>query len=521
MTTSEIQSTLYSPVYVIGVGMTKFVSPGDVKQDYQLFVKQAVNDALKDAGLDFSHVEQACVGYVYGESGCGQKALHEIGVTGIPIHNVNNNCATGATALFLAKKLIESKACDCTLAVGFEVMEKGVLTSKFRDRTHPMDKHIEFLSKKYGIKPAPITAQLFGAAAREHMEKYHSTAEHFAKIAWKNHKHSINNPYSLQQTEYSLDDILASKETFHPITKLQCCPVANGAAAAILASKEFVYKNGLQNQAVEILAMELATDLPTTFSEQSCIKLVGFDMTKKAAKTAFKKAGIQPMDIDVIELHDCFSTNELITYEALGLCDVGKGAELVESGNNTYGGKFVVNPSGGLISKGHPLGATGVAQCVELTWQLRQEAGKRQVSGAKLALQHNIGLGGAVVVAVYKKALESTEKCEKSKSDGFFRTLKNKIRRPAEISNLTGNIRFNVNNQEGKSQVWSVLMEKGECTVLEGTIEAPNCIITASDDLLMNIFDLHQLLMNKDVKIKGDTDFFLKLIPNSHLMGKL
>lgn len=186
------------------------------------------------------------------------------------------------------------------------------------------------------------------------------------------------------------------------LTRLQCCPTSDGAAAAILASEEFVIKHGLQNNAVEILAIEMATDTPSTFDEKSSIKLVGFDMSKQAADMAYKKANISVQDVQVIELHDCFSANELITYEALGLCPIGKAGELVDSNDNTYGGKYVINPSGGLLSKGHPLGATGLAQCCELCWQLRNQAGDRQVVGAKVALQHNIGLGGAAVVAIYR-----------------------------------------------------------------------------------------------------------------------
>lgn len=216
-----------------------------------------------------------------------------------------------------------------------------------------------------------------------------------------------------------MQQILSSPKVFGPLTKLQCCPTSDGAAAAILASERFVRSHGLEGQAVEILAMEMATDFPSTFTDRSCIKIIGYDMTKAAAEKVFRKANRQPKDIQVVELHDCFSVNELITYEALGLCAPGKGGELVDRCDNTYGGKYVVNPSGGLISKGHPLGATGMksfkprmpdiysplfsglAQCAELCWQIRGEAGARQVQGATLGLQHNIGLGGAVVVGLY------------------------------------------------------------------------------------------------------------------------
>jgi len=235
------------------------------------------------------------------------------------------------------------------------------------------------------------------------MKKYGTKLEHFAKIAEKNHRHSENNPYSQFRDVYTLDQILKSPKVFDPLTKLQCCPTSDGAGAAILCSEDFVIKHKLFDNAIEIAGMTMTTDFPSTFEEKSMIKIVGYDMTKNAAIKAFKESGLTPNDVQVIELHDCFSSNELLSYEALGLCPEGKAGELIDRGDNTYGGKWVINPSGGLISKGHPLGATGLAQCAELCWQLRGLAEKRQVSGAKVALQHNLGLGGAAVVAIYKK----------------------------------------------------------------------------------------------------------------------
>ncbi|XP_018495033.1 non-specific lipid-transfer protein isoform X2 [Galendromus occidentalis] len=389
-------------VFVTGVGMTPFARPGDKKRDYPVLAREAVTAALADARLPYSEVQQAVCGYVYGDSTCGQRALYEVGLTGIPIYNVNNNCSTGSTALLLAKQLVEGGLSECVLAVGFEKMDRGSLTSKFRDRANPVETHAKVLAATYGISPAPMAAQMFGAAGMEHMEKYGTTKEQLAKIAVKNHKHSVNNPNSQFRTEHTLQEVLESPEVFGPLTKLQCCPTSDGAAAAVLMSEDMVRRLGLQDQAVEIIAMEMATDLPSTFEGKSCIKMVGFDMTKTAAERAFRKTGLTPNDVQVIELHDCFSANELITYEALGLCPIGKAGEFIDRGDNTYGGKFVVNPSGGLISKGHPLGATGLAQCSELCWQLRGKAGNRQVPGAKIALQQNVGLGGASVVALYR-----------------------------------------------------------------------------------------------------------------------
>jgi sterol carrier protein 2 len=359
--------------------------------------------ALQDAGLSYKDIEQAVVGYCFGDSTSGQTALYELGMTGIPIYNVNNNCSTGSTALIMAKQIVEGGIANCVMALGFEKMARDSMTKQqFPDRRSPLLRFIEVLSETHGIAAAPMAAQLFGSAGIEHMQKYGTTVEHFAKIAQKNHKHSVNNPYSQYRDEYTIDEILNSQMVHDPLTLLQCCPRSDGGAAAIVCNEQFVHKHGLEPQAVEILAMEMVTDKPSTFNEKSCIKLVGYDMTKSAADKAYQVAGLKPEDVDVVELHDCFATNELLSYEALGLCGEGEGRLLVDRGDNTYGGKYVINPSGGLISKGHPLGATGLAQCSELCWQLRGTCGLRQVPNAQIALQHNIGLGGAVVVSLYR-----------------------------------------------------------------------------------------------------------------------
>jgi acetyl-CoA acetyltransferase len=245
---------------------------------------------------------------------------------------------------------------------------------------------------------------MFGNAGREYMERYGVTAETFAKIGEKNHRHSVNNPYSQFQDEYSLQDILNAPMVYDPLTKLQCCPTSDGGAAAVIASERFVREHNLWDQAVEIAGQAMTTDFESTF-DGSDMSLVGVHMTKAAAEQAYEESGLGPEDMQVIELHDCFSANELVTYEGLGLCKEGEAGELVHEGATTYGGQWVVNPSGGLISKGHPLGATGLAQCSELTWQVRGTADKRQVPNVKAALQHNLGLGGAAVVTVYTKAV--------------------------------------------------------------------------------------------------------------------
>jgi len=391
--------------FVIGVGMTKFEKPGSKEWDYPDMAREAGTRALQDAGIAYDLVEQAFVGYCYGESTSGQRAVYQLGLTGIPVVNVNNNCSTGSSALYMARQAVKGGLAGCALALGFEKMEKGSLGVKYTDRTNPMDKHAEALFRVREPEASPPAPQMFGNAGREHMERYGSTPEHYAWIGWKNHRHSVNNPYAQFQTEYSLEEIKNAKMIHDPLTKLQCSPTSDGSGCAIVASERFVDEHDLWDHAVEIAGQSMVTDMASTFEEGSSIKVVGYDLSKEAARRALEEAQADIGHVDVIELHDCFSANELITYEALGLADEGEGHRLVEREATTYGGDGpVVNPSGGLISKGHPLGATGLAQCSELTWQLRGEADARQVEGAKLALQHNIGLGGAAVVSVYKPA---------------------------------------------------------------------------------------------------------------------
>src|SRR5213592_982239 len=384
--------------------MTKFEKPGTKEGDYPDWAKEAGEKALADAGISYEEVEQAFVGYCYGESTSGQRAVYGLGLTGIPVVNVNNNCSTGSSALYMARRAVRGGLADCALALGFEKMEMGSLGVKWTDRTNPMDKHAMAMFAVREPEQSPPAPQMFGNAGREHMERYGSTPDHYAWIGYKNHKHSVNNPYAQFQDEYSIEDIKAAKVIHEPLTKLQCSATSDGSACAIVASERFVEEHDLGDQAIEIAGQAMVTDMHSTFEDRSSIKIVGFDMSREAAERAYEEAEVGPDDIDVVELHDCFSANELITYEALGLAAEGEGHKLVENEDTTYGGRWVVNPSGGLISKGHPLGATGLAQCSELTWQLRGEADKRQVDGAKVALQHNIGLGGAAVVSVYKPA---------------------------------------------------------------------------------------------------------------------
>jgi acetyl-CoA acetyltransferase len=388
-------------VNVIGVGMNKFQKPGQ-SEDYPQMAQVAARAALADAGVSYDDIEQVYVGYVFGDSTCGQRAVYEIGLTGVPVFNVNNNCSTGSTALMLARQAVAGGLAECVLALGFEKMEKGALGSKWTDRASPVEKHAQVMNDVQGFTQAPPTAQMFGGAGREYRWMYGTRRETFAKISEKARRHAVNNPYALFNQPLTVEEVMAAEEVFDPLTRYQCCPPTCGAAAAVLCSDEFARKLGI-DRPVYIAAQAMTTDSPSSFSGNSMIKMIGYDMARQAARKVYDQAGIGPEDVDVVELHDCFTTNELLSYEALGLCPEGGAEKFIWDGDNTYGGKFVVNPSGGLLSKGHPLGATGLAQCTELVWQLRGQAERRQVEGARVALQHNLGLGGACVVTLYRR----------------------------------------------------------------------------------------------------------------------
>ncbi len=387
-------------VRVVGVGMIPFAKPG-ASEGYIDMGSKAVAAALADAGLPYSAVQQAYAGYVYGDSTCGQAVLYRAGLTGIPIFNVNNNCSTGSTALFLARQAVASGVVDCALAVGFEEMRPGALASYFPDRVGPVNRHADLMAELQAPDPkAPRAAKLFGGAGAEYAEKHGLGHDTFARIAAKARVHAANNPYALFRNLLSVEEILASPQQYGPMTRYQCCPPTCGAAAAIVCSPAFAARHGLDGS-VAIKAQAMTTDTASTFDDRSMMKLVGYDMAKQAASSVYEAAGVGPDDIQVVELHDCFTANELLTYEAIGLTPEGTAEKFIVDGDNTYGGKVVTNPSGGLLSKGHPLGATGLAQCTELVWQLRGTADRRQVPNVTHALQHNLGLGGACVVTLY------------------------------------------------------------------------------------------------------------------------
>jgi sterol carrier protein 2 len=390
-----------SQVVVTGVGMVPFAKPGKSEAYYQMGEK-AARAALDDAGIAYSAVQQAYVGYVYGDSTCGQAALYGIGLTGLPIINVNNNCSTGSSALFLARQAVASGVADCVLALGFEQMVPGALGSSFPERVSPLFRHQEAEREIQGIDPAaPGAAQLFGGAGQAYADEYGVDPSLFAHISVKARKHAANNPYAVFRDPVTVEQVLGSPVIYGPLTRLQCCPPTCGAAAAVVCSPEYARRHGLDGS-VAIRAQAMTTDTAASF-EHDMRKVVGYDMAVDASRQVYEASGVGPEDIRVVELHDCFTTNELLSYEALGLTPEGTAEKFVLDGDNTYGGRVVTNPSGGLLSKGHPLGATGLAQCTELVWQLRGQAGPRQVDDVSVALQHNLGLGGACVVTMYEK----------------------------------------------------------------------------------------------------------------------
>ena len=389
-------------VLVAGVGMIAFTKPG-ANEPYPQMAAKATAAALADAGIGYELIEQAYVGYVYGDSTCGQRALYEVGMTGIPVVNVNNNCSTGSTALFLARQAVASGAADCVLALGFEQMSPGALGTVFSDRPSPLDHFEKVTGELVGDREMPITLRYFGGAGIAHMQQYGTQLSTFAKIRAKASRHAANNPLALFRTVVSEDEVLNAPILWPGVmTRLMACPPTCGSAAAIVCSPQFAQRHGIES-GVRIRAQAMTTDRAVTFEARDMREVVGFSMAREAAAQVYEAAGVGPQDLDVVELHDCFAQNELLTYEALGLCPQGDAEKFVCDGDNTYGGKVVTNPSGGLLSKGHPLGATGLAQCTELVRQLRGTADKRQVQGARLALQHNLGLGGACVVTLYER----------------------------------------------------------------------------------------------------------------------
>lgn len=386
-------------VVIAGVGMTPFYRPSE-RMRYEDLAELAIRDAVADSGVAFEDIGQIYAGWVYGDSTAGQRAIYPTGMSGVPIVNVNNNCASGSTALFLAQQAVDSGAVECALAVGFEEMSPGALEFVFEDRTPPLDKHIAVISEALGHDNGPMTPRLFAAAGKELSEQTGIVADDFARIAVKARHHAAQNERAVYRSPLSVEEVALSKPVVEFLTRAHCCPPTSGAAAAIICTPEFARAKGLAGT-VQILAQTMTTDTPETFKTAQGV--VGAGITEQAAKTVYEEAGIGPDEVDVVELHDCFTVNEAQSYLSLGLTTPSDLIRFISEEQNTYGGKVVVNPSGGLLAKGHPLGATGLAQIFELTTQLRGQAGNRQIEGARTALQHNIGVGGAAVVSLLQR----------------------------------------------------------------------------------------------------------------------
>jgi acetyl-CoA acetyltransferase len=394
---------MHNKVIIAGVGMVPFLKPGQ-SPSYDLMGAEAARAALADAGIAYSLVEQAFAGYVYGDSCAGQAALYHLGMNGIPIFNVNNNCSSGSSAFALASQLVDSGALECALAVGFEEMLPGALDMVFPDKVGPLARHEEAVAQLMNLsdeeRGTPPAVCLF-AAQVDAMLDMEITEETLANITVKSRRHAAENPHAIFREQISVEEILSMPPIFRRLRKLYACPPSCGAASVLVCSESFARAHGIRDD-VSLAGSGSGSDR-AEYLRGDVLDIMFQALSRDAANQAYDNAGISPQDVDVIELHDCFVSNELATYVALGLCDTEDLNKFVSEEHNTYGGKIVINPSGGLLAKGHPLGATGLAQIAELTWQLRGSAGKRQVEGARIALQHNGGLGSAGFVNILKK----------------------------------------------------------------------------------------------------------------------
>jgi acetyl-CoA C-acetyltransferase len=389
-------------VLIAGVGMVPFQRPGH-SDPYDVMAEAAVRAALADARLDYDLVDQAFAGFVLADSCSGQRALYRVGLSGIPIANVSNNCASGSTALHLARMAVRSGEAECALAVGFEEMRPGALDRVFPALPDPLERHRECVAEAMGYGPEerarPPALQLF-AAQLEWLRRELGVTDHaFAQVAVKARAHARSNPYAIFREPLTAEAILAQPPLFGHLRKLYACPPSCGAAAVIVCTSRFAARYGLR-QDVALLAQVTVSDVAADLEQPNVLDALGREATRRAARRAYELAGVGPEDVDVAEVHDCFVSNEMVSCASLGFCAEDRIDEFVLGGENTYGGRVVVCPSGGLLAKGHPLGATGLAQIAELTWQLRGEAGARQVDGARTAVQHNGGLGSSLSVAI-------------------------------------------------------------------------------------------------------------------------
>ena len=376
--------------YIVGVDMIKFGRFPD-KTVPQLGAEAALM-ALDDCGLQIQDMEALYCGNLGQASAMvGQRVLQEIGQTGIPVVNVSNACATGATAFREAWASVKAGLYDCVLAVGVEQMGKGLLGGAGGKTGIP----------KEGLLGSGTMPAVFAEAGMEHARKHGTTFEQFAKVSVKNHHHSTLNPKAMYQIETPLEEVMNAEMISYPNTKLMCSVNVDGSAAAVICSESKAKELGLMKRAIKVRASVLTSD---PWQERDLVMPDVNSCTRKAAKAAYEMAGIGPEDVDLVELHDCFATAEILHYENLGLCGDGEAGKLIDDGDVALGGRIPVNVSGGLLSKGHPLGATGIANIYEVSTHLRGEAGARQVEGAKIGLTHVIGLGSACGIHVLETA---------------------------------------------------------------------------------------------------------------------
>jgi len=386
-------------VYVVGVGMTPFGRHED-KTVIDLG-SWAIRDALQDAGLPFEAVEAAWCGHVGQGSTAGQKVVGAVGQTGIPVMNVENACASGTTAFRGAYMQVASGISDVALAVGFERMGRGALPMPKTPGEKPQappERKAKPEGKKSGKKPVPPFPGLFAGMFRIHSERHGTTVEQMAKVGVKNHHNGTLNPRAQYRDECTVEEVLESREIADPLTLLMCCPTGSGSAAAILCSEDVARQ--AEGNAIRILASTLVSESANTANDPMHAVT---EINTRAAGTAYDLAGVGPEDVNVCELHDCFAIAEIVHYENLGFCERGEGGRFIDEGMSSIGGQVTVNPSGGLLAKGHPLGATGVAQVFEIVTQLRGEAGERQAPKAEIGLTHCQGFGGATGVHIFGK----------------------------------------------------------------------------------------------------------------------
>jgi acetyl-CoA acetyltransferase len=376
-------------VYILGTDMIKFGRFPD--RSVPSLGAEAALLALDDANLTIQDMEAVCCGNL-GQAAAmvGQRILQEIGQTGVPVVNCANACATGATAFREAWMGIKAGLYDLVLAVGVEQMGRGLLGCAGGAKGIP----------KEGLLGSQTMPAVFAEAGMEHSRKYGTTFEQFAKVSVKNHHHSTHNPKAMYQIETPLETVMNAEMIAYPNTKLMCSVNVDGAAAAILASEKKARELGM-GRAVRVKASVLTSD---PWQERDLVMPDVNSCTRLAAKTAYEMAGVGPEDVDLVELHDCFATAEILHYENLGLCGEGEAGRMIDEGESAHGGRVPVNVSGGLLSKGHPLGATGIANIYEISTHLRGEAGARQVEGARIGLTHVIGLGSACAIHVLEKA---------------------------------------------------------------------------------------------------------------------